>query len=317
MKNLPACSIIIRAYNESEHITRLLDGIDSQHMKELEVILVDSGSSDSTVAIAESYRQRFPVKVVRISPEEFTFGRSLNHGIAVADADLVVIASAHVYPIYPDWIEQLLAPLADHKVVLSYGKQPGNHKSNFSEQQVFKRWYPDGMNGEQSHPFCNNANAAIRRSIWEVHPYDESLSGLEDIAWANWVIDQGYRIVYSPEAEIVHLHNETPVAVYNRYRREAMAFKRIFPNEAFTLWDFMRLVSTNIASDLRQAAVERVLIKHMTSILTFRLMQFWGTYQGYRQSGPLTWQLRRTFYYPRAEAAAPDGRRPVDPIQYN
>ena len=50
---------------------------------------------------------------------------------------------------------------------------------------------------------------------------------------------------------------------------------------------------------------------------TFRLMQFWGTYQGYRQSGPLTWQLRRTFYYPRAAAAAPDGRRPIDPIQYN
>ncbi len=317
MKNLPACSIIIRAYNESEHIARLLDGIDSQHMKELEVILVDSGSSDSTVAIAESYRQRFPVKVVRISPEEFTFGRSLNHGIAVAEADLVVIASAHVYPIYPDWIEQLLAPFADQKVALSYGKQRGNHTSNFSEQQVFKHWYPDGMTTEQSHPFCNNANAAIRRSLWEAHPYDESLSGLEDIAWANWVIDQGYRIVYSPEAEIVHLHNETPVAVYNRYRREAMAFKRIFPNEGFTLWDFMRLVSTNIASDLRQAAVERVLIKHMTSILTFRLMQFWGTYQGYRQSGPLTWQLRRTFYYPRAAAAAPDGRRPVDPIQYN
>ena len=317
MKNLPACSIIIRAYNESEHITRLLDGIDSQHMKELEVILVDSGSSDSTVAIAESYRQRFPVKVVRISPEEFTFGRSLNHGIAVAEADLVVIASAHVYPIYPDWIEQLLAPFADQKVALSYGKQRGNHTSNFSEQQVFKHWYPDGKTGEQSHPFCNNANAAIRRSIWEEHPYDESLSGLEDIAWANWVIDQGYRIVYSPEAEIVHLHKETPGAVYNRYRREAMAFNRIFPNEDFTLWDFIRLVSTNIASDLRQAAVERGLIKHLTSILTFRLMQFWGTYRGYRQSGPLTWQLRRTFYYPRASASAPDDRRPVGPIQYN
>ena len=47
------CSIVIRAYNEQNHIGRLLEGIRHQTLKDVEVILVDSGSTDATVEIAE------------------------------------------------------------------------------------------------------------------------------------------------------------------------------------------------------------------------------------------------------------------------
>ena len=63
MEQIPACSIVIRAYNEAQCIARLLDGINRQSMDDLEVILVDSGSTDETVSIVKSYREQFPVKV--------------------------------------------------------------------------------------------------------------------------------------------------------------------------------------------------------------------------------------------------------------
>ncbi len=53
---------------------------------------------------------------------------------------------------------------------------------------------------------------------------------------------------------------------------------------------------------------ERVLLRNMASIFWFRTMQFWGTYQGYRTSGPLTAHLRQTFYYPRGTDALSDAR---------
>jgi rhamnosyltransferase len=311
------CSIVIRAYNEEAHIGRLLDGVLHQSLKDLEVVLVDSGSTDGTVRIAESINGHLPVKVVRIQPEKFTFGHSLNQGIANASSDFVIVASAHIYPVYPDWLERLLAPLSDPQVALAYGKQRGNATNHFSEHQIFARWYPEQSQPRQSHPFCNNANAAIRRSLWEQHPYDESLSGLEDVAWARWAMEQGYAIAYVAEAEVVHVHDETPRAVFNRYRREAMAYKRIFPQEAFHFWDFIRLYASNVASDLWHAARQRVLLSQIKSILWFRLMQFWGTYQGYHHSGPLTWQLRKTFYYPRGIGSeARPLPRDVEPIRY-
>jgi len=306
-------SIVIRACNEEKHISRLLEGIALQTFTDLEIILVDSGSTDRTLEIASQY----PIQVVHILPEEFTFGYSLNHGISQSHGELIVIASAHVYPVYPDWLECLLAPFADPQVALTYGKQRGNSLNKFSEQQIFHHWYPDRSQIHQPYPFCNNANAAIRRSLWENHRYNETLPGLEDLEWAHRIMAQGCAISYVSEAEVVHVHEETPPAVYNRYRREAMAFKRLFPQEHYHLWDLIHNLSTNIASDVWNAVRQHNLTSHLGEIFWFRWMQFWGTYKGYRQTGPLTWQLRQTFYYPRgAGLQAPSTIRGISPIQY-
>ncbi len=310
----PRISVVVRAYNEEEHIGRLLTGLMHQTLAaETEILLVDSGSTDATVAIAA----RYPVRVLHIRPEDFTFGRSLNLGIAAARGELVAIASAHVYPVYPDWLERLAAPFADPQVALVYGKQRGDASTRFSERQIFARWFPEHSAARQDHPFCNNANAAIRRALWETQPYDETLTGLEDLAWARWAIEQGHLLAYAAEAEVAHIHNETPRAVYNRYRREAMAYKRIFPQEQFNFADLVRLFTSNALSDFGHALRQGAFREHAAGILWFRWMQFWGTYRGYRQAGPLTERLRQTFYYPRSLQGADRARpRDIAPIRY-
>jgi hypothetical protein len=229
---------------------------------------------------------------------------------------MIVIASAHVYPVYPDWLECLLRPFEDENIALVYGKQRGQPTSQYSENQIFRQWFPAEDELLQDSPFCNNANAAIRRGLWQEHPYNETLTGLEDLAWARWARTAGYSISYIAHAEVVHVHNERPHGIYNRYRREAMAFKRIFPEAHFNLYDFLRLTITNILSDLAHAARERVIWRHAVSICWFRFSQFLGTYQGYRRSGPVTQQLRQTFYYPHWSAGH-SNEREIDPIRYN
>jgi glycosyltransferase involved in cell wall biosynthesis len=308
------CSIVIRAYNEEKHIGRLLEGIRQQTVNDVEVILVDSGSTDSTTAIAES----FGAKVVRIPSAEFTFGRSLNFGVREAGGELIVIASAHVYPVYPDWLATLLHPfLQDERIALTYGKQRAPAFGKFSEQQLFHQWYPDAGDLDQATAFCNNANAAIRKRLWELHPYDETLTGLEDVEWGKWAKGQGYKIAYVAEAEIIHIHDETPHGVYNRYRREAMALRKIYPEAHFNLYDFFRLTITNILSDLWHAARERVLLKNLASIFWFRFMQFHGTRMGHRETSLVTPQLRETFYYARERKKKEERKRDVEPIRYN
>lgn len=311
----PSCSIVIRAYNEDQHLGKLLQGIASQTLQNVQVILVDSGSTDGTLAIA----QDFNADIVHIKPDQFTFGRSLNLGIQQAQADVVILASAHVYPVYPDWLEKMMEPFEDQKVGLVYGKQSGCDTSKFSEIQVLRHWYPDVSDFDQSTPFCNNANAGIRKSLWQSHPYDESLTGLEDLAWAKWVKQEGYRIAYSAEAEIVHVHQETWKGVYNRYRREGMAFKHINPEATFTFGEFLKALRENVQHDWHEARAQQKLAKEWCNVVKFRACQFWGTYQGYRQSGPLTLKLKQTFYYPRTQLPLENsnGRQGVKPISYD
>ena len=291
----PYASVVIRCCNEEQHIGRLLTGILQQNIKDVEIIVVDSGSTDATVSNAK----RYPVKILHIQPYEFSFGRSLNIGCHAARGEFIIIASSHVYPLYEDWLERLLDPFSDPKVALVYGKQRGNETTKYSEHQVFAKWFPDESKPYQDHPFCNNANAAIRRAFWEKLPYDETLTGLEDIEWAKRALDLGYKIAYTPDAEIIHVHDERFRQIFNRYRREAIAMRRIFPHEHFNLWDFVRLCAGNIISDFRHAKHDGAIQGNIISILLFRLMQFGGTYRGYNQRSPVTDQLRQRFYYPK------------------
>jgi len=310
----PACSVVIRAFNEERHLGRLLEGISQQTIQDLQIILVDSGSTDNTRKIAEGNG----VDIVNISPEDFTFGRSLNAGIEAAKSDFILIASAHVYPVYPDWIERMLESLLDPSVALVYGKQRGVSDTKFSEHQIFNHWYPDVSTNPQNHPFCNNANAAIKRKLWVKNPYDETLPGLEDLAWARWAQDNNHKVVYNHQAEIKHVHEESWRGIKQRYLREGMAFKRIYPQEQFSFIDFIRLFIKNVISDIKQAVRERILLREIIGICRFRWGQFHGTYLGYKRSGPLTWQLRQSFYYPRNKKSQTShlSQRDVKPIDY-
>jgi glycosyltransferase involved in cell wall biosynthesis len=306
-------SVVIRCYNEERHIGRLLDGIVRQNLRDVQIVVVDSGSTDATVPMA----MRYPVKLVSIPPQEFSFGRSLNLGCREADGELIVMASAHVYPVYHDWLDRMIAPFADPGVGLVYGKQRGNESTRFSEHQIFATWFPDEVHPDRGHPFCNNANAAIRRALWSKLPYDESLTGLEDLAWARRAVELGHRIVYDPLAVIIHVHEESWRRIYNRYRREAIALKTIYPHEHFGLRDLLHLLPANVLRDWHHARHDGVLLKNLLQVVAFRFMQLFGTYRGFAQRGPVGRSLKQTFYYPRQKrhepvVAAPEPQHRID-----
>ena len=309
----PLCSIIIRAYNEEEHLGKLLNGIQQQTIEEREIILVDSGSTDGTLEIA----QRHPVKIVSIDSSEFTFGRSLNMGIAAASGRFMVIISAHCYPVYPDWLEQLLKPFENEQVAVSYGKQRGAGTNHYSEHQFFRTYFPDISQPDQGQPYTHNANAAVRKSLWEDHPYNEEVTGLEDLAWSSWAKEKGYSIAYVAEAEIIHIHSETFRQVHNRYRREAIAMRQILPESRFSVRNMISMFIRKSFSDLSQAARDRVLLREIWGILAFRFLQYLGTWQGYRYSGKIDQDLHKRFYYPPGSLTEkiPESRE-IKPIDY-
>ena len=288
-------SLIIRCFNEEKHIGRLLCGIQEQEFcGNKETIIVDSGSTDNTLLIASE----FPVRIVKIAPSDFSFGRALNLGITHANGDIVVVASAHVYPVYRDWLEKLVRPFKNSQTALSYGKQRGNKITKFSEHRVFEQWFPDESNLDQNHPFCNNANSAIRRKVWEDFSYDEELTGLEDLKWAKEIMLRGYRVSYVADAEVVHVHKETSVQTFNRYMREAIALKQIYPDQDLTFHDFVKLYCSSVVADYIDAIRDGQISGNIRSIAAFRLMQYWGAYRGFNQRGPVSRHLKQRFYYP-------------------
>jgi rhamnosyltransferase len=305
--------MVIRCLNEEQHIGRLLAGLERQSRRPDEIVIVDSGSTDATLDIAT----RYDTKIVHIKPEDFSFGRALNVGCAAASGDVLAFVSAHVYPLYDSYLDLLTAPFCNPNVALTYGRQVGDHRTKYSEARVLLQWFPEMSIPRQQHPFCNNANAAVRREVWAALPYNEALTGLEDLEWARRAQAKGFDISYVAEAPVAHVHEESWKTVVNRYRREAIAYKRIVGDEAnVSGLESVRLAATNTLRDYVQASREGVMANNLVEIPKFRIAQFLGAWQGFRQGDVISEGLKRRFYYPASTSGVDVPELPGKPIVY-
>jgi len=305
-------SAVIRAYNEGKHIGRLLNGFGQQTVKLDEIILVDSGSTDDTVAIAEAAG----CTIVHIAKNEFSFGRALNKGCAAASGDILLFASAHVYPVYDTHVEHIVSAFDRQGVAIAYGRQVGDERTKFSESRVMLKWFPNQNIWDQGHPFSNNANAAVLKSVWQESGYDETLTGLEDLDFAKRALKRGYKIAYVADAPIVHVHEETWGRIRDRYRREAMAYARIVEGSKMSPPRALGLALSNIADDYREAAKSNCLSSNMLSIPLFRCAQFIGAWQGFRAPDSTSAGLLERFYYPSESSSYSQPPEPGRKIEY-
>jgi rhamnosyltransferase len=306
-------SAVIRAFNEEAHLGRLLHGLAAQSQAPDELILVDSGSTDRTVEVAEAAGCR----IVTIATEDFTFGRALNRGCEAASGDAILIVSAHVYPVYHDYVEQLVRPLQHADIALIYGRQIGDHRTKYSESRVMSRWFPKNSVLRQRHPFSSNASALVRTSAWERLRYREELTGLEDLDFAKRAIESGDSIAYVAEAPVVHVHEESWDVIQNRYRREAIAYKDIYPDAEMTLARATGLALGNVANDWWHAVREQKPMTSYADIVRFRIAQFRGAYLGLSSDHAPEAELLRRFYYPPEWVARPDEHQNGTAIEYS
>ncbi len=290
-------SVVIRTYNEEKHLNELLTSLFRQVcvFVDIEIVVVDSGSTDGTLNIARKHGCR----IVCISKTEFTFGRSLNIGCENSKGAFLVFISGHCIPTNESWLDELLKPLIDGTVSYVYGKQEGRDTTKFSESRHLEKCFPHYAKLPQDGFFCNNANAALMRRAWERYGFHEELTGLEDMYLAKQLIEAGEHIGYTPSASVYHIHDETWQQVRMRYEREAFALQRILPEVHFTLVDFFRYYLSSTLSDLFVALCERVLVKKATEILLFRLMHYWGTYRGNQEHRKLSEARKMRYFYPK------------------
>lgn len=300
-------SIIIRTYNESEHLEQLLDAISKQVYSHYEVIIVDSGSDDNTLEIAKKFRF---VRTISIEKKDFSFGYALNLGIEKSNGEFCLFISGHCIPLNNEWLYEMIKPfIISNRIGLVYGRQIGVPYTKFSEHMIFEIWFPDKFNHNQTHPFCNNANTMIRKSIWQNGLiYDESVLGLEDLVFAKQLLDIGYKIVYNPNSTVQHIHNEKYRSIRTRYEREATTYYSVYPKQTFDIIDTIKLSVLNIFNDISELYKTKLYkfdINNIVSIFLFRTNQFYGTYKGYKINKEIKrintyeQELRKKFYYPK------------------
>lgn len=289
-------SVVIRTLNEERYLEELLRAILKQKKInfDIELVIVDSGSSDNTLSIAEKYGSR----ITYIKKDEFTFGRSLNIGCKFSNGSILVFISGHCIPVDNLWLSNLIKPIQDNKSGYVYGRQIGRDTTKFSELEIFKKYFPKYSKIPQEGFFCNNANSAISKNVWQSLKFDEKVTGLEDMELAKRYVETGGSISYVATALVFHIHDETWAQTRRRYEREALALQSIMPEIQMHFFDMLRYILVSVIADSKVALKKRSFLKQFLSILKFRIAQFSGSYLGNHYNRVTSKERKENYYYP-------------------
>ncbi len=215
-------SVVILTLNAGERLRSLFEALLPQTVP-LELMVVDSSSTDSTLSIAEAYG----AKVATVQRSDFDHGSTRNFGFLQTSGDIVVFLTQDVIPAGQETIEKLIAPFfADELVGCAYGRQlPSPGATVFAAHSRIFNYGPTSLvksrdKGERGIkvPFLSNSFAAYRRkALEEIGLFKEGLISTEDTYAGARMLMAGYRIAYAAHAKVYHSHNYSILEEFRRY----------------------------------------------------------------------------------------------------
>ncbi len=215
-------SVIINTRNEEANIGVCLDTVFRQQLEDqFEVVVVDSGSTDRTLEIAKKY----PIHLCQTLPEEFSWGRNRNVGAKAAQGRYLVYLGADALPTNERWLSNLLRGFDLPDVAGTYGRQIPRDRAypmekfylyyTYGPQRRIQARTSGSLNMDTT--WFSNVCSAIRRDVWEAYPFSDTVLFGEDQEWSLRVLLEGYKLVYEPEAAVIHSHNYSLVNALRRY----------------------------------------------------------------------------------------------------
>jgi|GEM_PF-1318071 len=212
-------SILIRSYNSAKTLRILLSKL---HLADDdEILIVDSGSTDSTVSIA----REFGTKIIN-APPPFNYSKSLNLGFAAAQNPWVLVLSSHSIPVVPDLLDiyRMVISTLPADVAVCYGPSviDGRQDPGLPSQDAS---FYQSCDYQDVQRICGNANTFYRRDAWVTLPFDESIATAEDKAWLQQALCDGKRFAYLPQARCVNKNMGSLAYMFRKGQRDMRALR--------------------------------------------------------------------------------------------
>lgn len=221
----PSLSVVIPTLNAEDEIDSLLDTIEAQSLKPLDILVVDSSSDDGTV---DEVAKHPCVNLVRIERKEFNHGSTRDMALMRSAGEFVCFLTQDAVPASNRYLERLVAPfLADDSIALVTGRQLPKTDARRFEQLVRKFNYPNApsVRSKSDLPkygiktfFASDACSAYRRTAYLACGGFDHVNTNEDMLMAARFIASGMKVAYEPRAEVYHSHNLTPSQQFARNR---------------------------------------------------------------------------------------------------
>ncbi|WP_440602868.1 glycosyltransferase family 2 protein [Bacillus sp. GB_SG_008] len=230
-------SILIPTYNAEKYINDLFKGLYNQVVgknQSIEIIVIDSSSTDNTVAIINEMYPR--VRVETISNNSFDHGGTRNYLASLAKGNYLLFMTQDAIPYDEYLVQNLLRPLEEKEIMISYARQVPKADAkplevfarnfNYPEHQIIKSKASLKELGIKTF-FNSNVCSMYKREVFERHNgFPEKIILNEDMILSSKLILADFSVSYTADAKVYHSHNYNLKQQFKRYFDIGMAFNQ-------------------------------------------------------------------------------------------
>lgn len=212
-------SAIIPVKNGEATLEKCLTAILNQTIADkIEIIVLDSASTDNSVTIAKS----FGAQIININPFDFNHGLTRNEGVKYATGELIYFTVQDAYLAENDQLEKMASYFTDAQLSAVVGMQATAHDIDKNPARWFKRFttpYPETRHFPHEFSFSNltkkqqfelsswdNVNAMYRKAALQKIPFIKTNLS-EDWLWANEALHNGMKLIRDPSLLVYHYHH--------------------------------------------------------------------------------------------------------------
>lgn len=270
-------SVVILTFNGAAYLAEVLDRVFTQRASfAYEVLIIDSGSSDGGLEIAEKFTGRdIPLRILKIPSAEFNHGGTRNLGVKETTGKYIAFLTQDATPAGDNWLALLRACFEKNMDIAAvFGKHiPRSDCNPITKRDiegVFLNISPNGslvvqsvatdeereqlMAGLGPLGFYSDVNSCLRRDYWEKHPYPE-VDYAEDQIFGREVLLNGFKKAYCPDAAVYHSHNYPPREFKARYFDEYRGLnKAVGYRDDTSLWAVVPKAAKGAFRDARMIA---------------------------------------------------------------
>lgn len=179
-------SVIIRNKNQDEALGFLLKNLTERYAEDIaEIIVIDNLSIDNSKTISEQFGAKF------VTIKEFSYGGSANFAARQANFPIVVMFSAHSYPVSHDFFKLIKAKFEENPNLAGVRclHNPNDYRNYINNVSAKEDPNKSGL---------IFSGSAFRKSVWEGYPFREDVATFEDKEWTVRVLKAGFNIDFVP-----------------------------------------------------------------------------------------------------------------------
>ena len=225
-------TVVIRTKNQENALGFLLKILNERYSNDIsEIIVLDNLSTDKSKEITILNKARF------VTIDKFSYGESANIAANEAKNDIIVIFSAHSYPVSHDFFKLIIEKFKGRENELAGLRCLHNKNDYFS--------YINNLSSKDDYNKAGLifAGSAFNKKIWIKHNFKSDIHTFEDKEWSKRVIKNGFKIEFVPSIFCYDI-NRTKKQLFFRFKNEIIGSYQLHKTKYSVKQSFKMLLAS-------------------------------------------------------------------------